>query len=50
MPQNDSQQIIFFFPISQRRERLILVQKVDPGPNWGGDECNLSIEANTKEL
>lgn len=34
MPQNYSQQLFFFFPIPQRRERLSVAQKVDSGPKW----------------
>lgn len=39
MPQNDLQQIFFFFPIPQRRERRSVAQNVDSGPNWGGDDA-----------
>lgn len=38
-PQNDSQEIILFSPIPQGRERLTLTQKVDLGPNCGGDDA-----------
>lgn len=50
MPQNDSQWIIFLFLVPQRKGRLILVQKVDPGPDWGRDGCKLNIGTNTKVL
>lgn len=61
IPQNVSPSIIFSFPIPQRRERLSLVQKVGPGPNWGGDDAmevsrqiqrdfNLSVFIAKKEI
>jgi hypothetical protein len=30
---------IFFSLIPERREQLSVAQKVDPGPEWGGDDA-----------